>query len=245
MPSGEHSHELTLEVESAYFADQRKLEIYLRGYATNLCADLGLPVGVSLSLNSLDPKTFNQPGLFRIIANRQACRSRWWPEPILPVHPSAQDIAGLIALALYDCREFLLTSKLAGLIATEWRISESPDFRHFLRAFLKYNFSLHHARRFVETCRAGASFKSDATYLFEQALEEATDLAFGPAVALCQEEYNKPEYGERFKSLMKNLGNDLGLVSPEVRIELGLLKPGEFQIQLNDVHLPVIRGLAQ
>lgn len=266
MPPAEHSYALKLEVELAHPADQRELdelEIYLRQYATELCAGLGLPVGVSLSLNPVNPETINQPGLFRILVNDQACRSRWWPQPILPDDPSAQDLGELIALALYDCRELLLTSDLADLIAAEWQITSGngsvkqrsrEGFPHFLRAFLKYNFSLRHARRLVQTCRAGASSESEAAYSFEQALaaysfeqalEEATDLAFGPAVTLSQEEYDKPEYGERFKSLMKNLGDDLGLVLPEVRIQGGLLKPGEFQIQLNDIRLPVIRGLSR
>jgi len=254
MPPGEHSYALKLEVERAQFADQRELEIYLRQYSTELCADLGLPVDVSVALNTLDQRAFNQSGRFRIVVNGQACRSRWWPQPILPDDPSAQDIAELIGLALYDCREFLLTSELAGLIAAAWRIADStgsmnpwsPEgFLYFLRAFLRYSFSLRHARRFVETCRVGASSESHAAYLFEQALEEATDVAFGPAVALCQEEYNKPEYGERFKLLIDNLGDELGLISPVVSIEPGLLKPGEFQIRLNEVHLPVIRGLSR
>ena len=257
MPPPQNSHALPLEIELVQSADQREIETYVHQYATDLCADLGLPVTVSVSLKAVDQETFNQPGLFRIVVAGQPCRWPWWPQPILPDRPSAQDVAELICLALYRCREFLLTSDLARLIASDWGIADgngyrpdwSPEaFLSFLRAFPKYNFSLSHAHRFITALSAGVSSESDAAYLFEQAMEETTDLVFGPAVTVCPEEYSeehKPEYDESFKSLTKDLNGNMGLVYPEIRIKFGQLMPGEFQIQLNDVHLPVIRGLAR
>jgi tetratricopeptide (TPR) repeat protein len=255
MPPVQNSCPLKLEVELPQSAEWRELEIYLRQYATELCADLALPLEVSLSLKSLDRTIFDEPGLFRISVDGRVRRSPWWPQTTLPDHPSVQEFAGLVCLALYDCREFFVTSGLARAIATEWKITDSTGygnhwsaggFLHFLRAFPKYNFSLRHARRFIESGRTGAGSESDATCLFEQAMEDATDIVYGPAVAICQEEHSgcKAEYDKGLESLRNDLDGDLGIVCPEIRIEQSCLIPGEFQIQLNDVHLPIIRGLS-
>ena len=255
MPPIQNSCPLKLEVELAQAAGGRELEIYLRQYAAELCADLALPVEVSLSLKSIDRAIFDEPGLFRILVDGRVCRSPWWPQTALPGQPSVPELAALISLAVYDCRELFVTSELAGAIATEWKIIDgngygnhwsAEGFLHFLRAFPKYNFSLRHARQFIVSGRTGAGCESDAAYLFEQAMEEATDIVYGPAVAICEAEYsqNKPEYDKSVEALRNDVEADLGMVCPEIRIEEGILIPGEFQIQLNDVHLPVIRGLS-
>jgi len=256
MPPVQNRYVLKLEVELAQSAERRELETYLRQYATELCADLALPVEVSLSLKSLDKTILDEPGLFRVSVDGRLCRSPWWPQTTLPDHPSVQELAELISLALYDCRESFVTSDLAGVIATEWKIVDgngygnhwsAEGFRHFLSAFPKYNFSLRHARRLIESGHTGAGSEFDAACSFEQAMEETTDIVYGPAVAICQEEYSqhKPEYDKRVESLRNDVDGDLGIVCPEIRIEQGRLIPGEFQIQLNDVHLPVIRGLSR
>ncbi len=257
MPPNPIANPLPLEIKLPQFADLAKVEAAVSQYAAALCADLGLPAAVTVSLTGLPRQTWSETELVSIVAGGRPCRSRWWPQPFLPEQPSVQDVAALIGLALYQSREFLLTSDLARSIATDWGAADANGYRNgwspgaflsFLRAFAKYNFSLRHARAFVCANPDGTASESEAAYLFEQAIEQTSELVLGIRIAICPEECSaqyRPEYEKFASDLAKDLNSRFGLICPPVRVESGPLLPGEFQIQLNDIHLPVIRGLAR
>ncbi len=257
MPLSPNSMTLRLAIELPSFADLSKVALLVNRYAAELINDLGLPTAVSVSLTGLARTTWANTALWNISIEGKPCRSRWWPEPMLPEQPAVEAVAAMVGLAIHESRELLLTSELADSIAKEWGVADANGylngwsataFLSFLRAFPKYNFSLGHARALLSSETAGAATESEAAYLFEQAMEESANLVFGVGLTVSPDEYSadyKPEYEKSSKDVAKDLYSRLGLVCPEVRLSSGHLMPGEFQIQINDVRLPLIRGLAR
>jgi tetratricopeptide (TPR) repeat protein len=247
---------LALEIKFAGSTNLRELETYVQTYASTLCANLALPVIPAVSLSSLEQNA--DSGLFYLVVDGFICRPTCWPALVLPETPSLQDYAELICLALFDRREFLLTLELVLRIATDWELRteagewspgwSADGFRYFLRAFPKSNFSLRHARRLIETHPAGVTSEFDAAYLFEQAIETAiaqsAGLQFGVAACIAEAEQSE-HYQDMFKELTKSINDDLGFVCPAIRMIPGVLKPNEFQITINEIQLPVIRGMAR
>lgn len=249
--------DLTLGIRLAQSQDRDDIKTNLALYATQLCEDLGLPVKVVLLLDTLDQGAASHSELFRIFVNGQACRLRWWPQPVLPEKAPAGDVVTLVASSLYESREFLLTREIADLLAGEWKVSQggkysnewSPKgFHSFLQAFVRYNHSLKHAREFVEKCKKGATSESEAAERFEQAIEEASDLELGPAVTLCEDDLKGLEmaYEEKLRLLIRQVEGDLGVVLRDVQIKSNFesFQKGDLQIKLNGVRLPKVRGLA-
>ena len=238
----------------------RELEASVQAYASALCAEAGLPATPSVSVTRADPDSAGQGDLFAITIASLTCRPGCWPPPILPEAPSVQDYGELICLALFERRTLLLTRDLVLAIARDWGLrTEAGEWRsgwseegfdHFLRQFSGAHFSLNHARRFVvDTGPAGVTSESGAAILFEEAMEhaaaESADLRFGVSVDISATEYAdyRSGYEQSFAKALKTMSDDLGFVCPEIRILAGELRVNEFQIGINEIHLPVIRGL--
>ena len=251
---------LRLGIELALPADLREVEISVRQYASQLCKDLALPVNVSVRITLAATKSsLAEP--FRILLNGKSFPYRLWPAFNLPQEPSPQDIATLIAFALFDGRELLLTDEVICSLASDWCITDKnahvPDtytngwtdggFRHFAGLFPRYNFSLRHAQRSINSQLSGAGSEMDACCLFEQLLEDSPDVEFGAGVAVSQEEFSgyKAEYETAAAAIMAGLDFDLALLCPKIRLKTGIVRQDEFEVQINDVRLPVTRGLAR
>ena len=93
--------------------------------------------------------------------------------------------------------------------------------------------------------RDGRVEESQAAYCFEEALEQAADLSFGILIFVGPDQ-SKDEMASCKELLIKSLRwlrGYIGLVLPEIKIveDDCTLQEDEFQIQLNDVRLPVLR----
>jgi len=237
---------LRLDVNLSGMAPCRELEISVRQYARQLCADLGLPATVVLSLTAADGAKPNGPEPFGIAVNGRRSRDRWWPQRVLPDSPSPQHFAALVNFALYERREDLITPELAALLRTAWRAYAwaIEAFSEFARLFARYNFSLRHAEALVKRERLALDSETAVASCFEQAIEDAADLTLGSALYLSNDEFwfrkEKKDWTEGQK-----IAQAYGFLTPETRIEAGLLRPGEVQFQLNDIHLPVMRVLSR
>jgi tetratricopeptide (TPR) repeat protein len=241
-----------LEVKLPEGAISPAVRAYLAKYAAELCADFDLAVPVDLSLTPASPQ-HAASGLFHVRVNDVSCRLRWWPQLRIRERAPADEVATIVAVALWENRGLLISRAISRKIAESWPSpKDSKDatawadrFHDFLLLFLKYNHSLKFAERFLRNnCQAANSLmESSAEDWFERALEASAGLRYGASIALADPEAaQRQTYSQRFQLLLTRLRDSPGLMVGNATVTSAPLRDGEFQIRLNDVRLPVMAG---
>ena len=253
---------LNLEVALPDHAISPAIRAALGKYAAGLCADFDLRLKLNLVVNrSAEAAADRDEGQIDIRLNNQKCRLRWWPQLPIRKGATAQEVAAISGVALWENRELLISREMADTVFARWlptegaqqQESQSPEesrhedarrrneFHKFLRLFLRYNHSLRHAETFLRENRRMVD-SIDAEHWFERAVEESRNLRYGVVVTLPQDEVtkSKPEYAKSLEWLASRLTEARGLVAGPIAIEAAPLATSTFQIRLNDVHLPVL-----
>jgi tetratricopeptide (TPR) repeat protein len=241
-----------LEVALPERAVSPAVRAYLAKYAAELCADFDLAAPVDLRLTPARPQDAAS-GLFHLRVNDVSCRPRWWPQLRIRDDAPADEIASIVAVALWENRGLLISRTISRRIAESWPAPKdltdatawADRFHDFLLLFLKYNHSLKFAERFLRNnCQEASSLmESSAEDWFERALEASSALRYGASIALAEPEAAQRQiYSQRFQLLLTRLRDSPGLIVGNATVTSAPLRDGEFQIRLNDVRLPVMAG---
>lgn len=242
---------LKLQVDLSGIEPSPKLQEFGQTYLTQLCEDLSIPVSAAVSVQPALPNQAWAPGFFRITINTRTLRSRCYPLPTLRDTPDPPAIAAdLLAMALYEGREFLVTPELVDYLkqdkdwhADRWSKEALIEFLHY---FGRYNFSFQLAKKFMGSDALFDADRDNATallnmpvpFLFEQAIESSLTTGSGKFGI---------EIGEGPQSLaevVETCAGSLGIFIPKLRIlRQTESQPQQLELRINDVRLPKIRTL--
>ena len=219
----------------------------IRRYAEQLVQDLGVPIEVDLQVKTDPAVDADNPCPFRLAIGREAARLNWVTDPGVPLPARILD-------EIYRNRSLLITDDVATAVAAECGLASSislPSWRDTLREITRLNLRFDRLKEIApiatpldadtliagihkdEALRAGVALDESqisplATGNSSDSLSgsDAMTAAFSPA-------------------LQSELFAELGVVFPLVRLTP---KPPwremDYQVQLNDVHLPPIRLVA-
>lgn len=226
--------QLDLQIELNGIVPDPVQEQLVQEYANQLCGDLGLPVSATVSIKAAASSPLPGTGLFRIALKGRALRNRCWPAPDLPEQPEPEDIAALVAFALYERREFFITSEVLQHLKSEWDAKLWPReaFAELLRHFARFNFKVNRAKPYVTS----NSPLPDLARCFEHAVHSfifAEPDSFGVCLSGGQSDLG---------GSIEKVANDLGILLPPLR-PLNQPPNGAIESKINDVRLPQVRTL--
>jgi hypothetical protein len=225
-----------------------ELENRAAAYAGTAVQDLAIPAEVSVTARHESIK--GAP--FRIQINGKPCRMplKQWPPP-----DSTEQRVLDATNVIHANRELLIDSRLASDVRAAW-FSDSAgnylpgldrrNFHGYLKLLLRHCFRLDRGDHLRDS--AGFSIHPwTADYCFEQAVRSLENLKLvlyrAPETRPRNEAAKPPE---QILSLMQQgLFYELGIKIPRIesRCDAGL-RAGEWQTQINDLRMPIFRGLS-
>lgn len=231
-------------------------ESFVAQYAAGLCRDLGLPVQVTvrvkIDLTVAEPVQSDSGEWLQMWMNKQRGRPRRWPHPFRHAQAPSQ-IAEVVAMSVYENREFLIDAGLAERVAGNWKVYSSgrywkgwtaDTFRVFLTEFVKRNVSVDRGQVVAQRDYEGPLTDYAPFRKFEQAIEEANGLHLGVGVKLSQSAKALEEYQDGIKAVTTYVAQTVTVMTPEVCVETANeLAAGKFQFKINDVSMPVLSCL--
>ncbi len=236
-------------------SEQQLLHESLQYFVDQLAGDLALPVQPLLQLVSASVEA--DANDFSVSIDGQACRL---PLPTkVPDETSAREMAGLIAAGIHENRELFLTDSLAEKLFQEWLPRNhdsngapelsSAEFQRLLLGLIERGFRVDRIKG-RQTSAAGA-----AALQVEENVAEAVALKLylsKPQASIPSFNLNgaaAPEAGdesilELTRLMQDGLFYELGIVLPNLTVEIDeRLEGNEFQVQVNDLRQPPLRGL--
>ena len=233
-------------------SEQKSLHDSLSFFVGQLVTGLNLPVQPVLSFSSGD----SQDNDFSTTINGQQCRL---PLPTkVPEQAGARELASLLAAGIFQNRELCLPRSLSERLYREWQPPDQgaapklslDEFHQLLLGLVRRGFGIDRARAIavsnggsveglLEGIVAGSS--SLRLYLGKQQASISSFHAGGN-----KEQSVAESVLELAQLTQKGIFYELGTVLPSLSIEVDdRLEGNEFQVQINDLRQPPLRGLDQ
>ena len=233
-------------------SEQKSLHDPLNYFVSQLVSDLALPVQPSLLISSTD----SDENDFSATLNGRQCRL---PLPTkVPEQPSDRELASLIAAGIFQNRELCLTRTLSERLFRKWLAHDQEaapklsldEFHQLLLGLIRRGFRIDRAGDI------GAANGSSVADLLEGIVSGSSSLTLylgkqQAAISSFQVGGNQdPNVAESILELAQisqdGIFYELGTVLPSLSIEVDdRLEGNEFQVQINDLRQPPLRGLDQ
>lgn len=231
----------------------RDLKRELWQYIGDIVTDSNIPAKISLDIHfSEEREGLDILTAYRILINGIKCRLEL--PTIISADSRAHDVAAAVAISIYQNRELLINTPLAGYILESWLAEAGvvyrpglaiENFESFLMHFVYRGFAINRGKAITLNYYRKNQGKWNAEAYFEKAVSELNSTNIGLFFSNKDEKLpSLTDIGsidELFDQLQSIFYYELGLIIPKFNIDKdGQLEENTFRIQLNDLRLPPI-----